>query len=204
MSEVTLEKIDIIRDRTKLSYTEAKELLEKCDGDVVEALIYHEKMKENNQKSFMDDMSMTADEFVTYIKDLVKKGSVTRIKIKKDEKVLVDIPVNTAGIALGIVAILQPFLLIIGAATAVITKIQIEITKADGSVEVVNKIIKSVFNETKEKVNETAEDLKEKFTGKDNKEKNEENEINTFSYTVKFDDDKNVDHDKNVGEDKES
>jgi len=204
VSEVTLEKIDIIRSRTKLSYSEAKELLEKCNGDVVEALVYYEKMKENNQKSFVDDVSMSVDEFVSYIKELVKKGNVTRIKIKKEEKVLVDIPINAAGIALGIVAFLQPLLLILGAATAIITKLQIEITKADGTVEVVNKIIKSVFDETKEKVNETAEEIKDKFTGKDssnnynpndhvtkNDDKYNENEINTFSYTVKFEDDEN-------------
>jgi len=198
VSEVTLEKIDIIRSRTKLSYSEAKELLEKCNGDVVEALVYYEKMKENDQKSFVDDVSMSVDEFVSYIKELVKKGNVTRIKIKKEEKVLVDIPVNAAGIALGIVAFLQPLLLILGAATAIITKLQIEITKADGTVEVVNKIIKSVFDETKEKVNETAEEIKDKFTGKDNSSNSntnfnnkDDNEINTFSYTVKFDDDEN-------------
>ena len=204
VSEVTLEKIDIIRSRTKLSYSEAKELLEKCNGDVVEALVYYEKMKENNQKSFVDDVSMSVDEFVSYIKELVKKGNVTRIKIKKEEKVLVDIPINAAGIALGIVAFLQPLLLILGAATAIITKLQIEITKADGTVEVVNKIIKSVFDETKEKVNETAEEIKDKFTGKDssnnynpndhvtkNDDNYNENEINTFSYTVKFEDDEN-------------
>lgn len=195
MSEVTLEKIDIIRSRTKLSYSDAKELLEKCNGDVVEALVYYEKSKESDQKSFVDDVSMSVDEFISYIKELVKKGNVTRIKIKKEEKVLVDIPVNAAGIALGIVAFLQPLLLILGAATAIITKLQIEITKADGTVEVVNKIIKSVFDETKEKVNETAEEIKDKFTGKDsnsnsnfntNDNNKDNNEINTFSYTVKF------------------
>jgi hypothetical protein len=192
MSEITLEKIDIIRDRTKLSYSEAKELLEQCNGDVVEALIYHEKIKDTESKSFMEDMSMSFEEFMAYMKDLVKKGNVTRIKIKKDNKVLVDIPVN-AGIAIGIVALIQPILLVIGTATALITKLEIEITKADGSVEVVNKIIKSVFDETKGKAYDAAEDIKEKFSGKDkNQCSNEEvkdKDVNTFSYTVKFDDD---------------
>lgn len=202
MSEITLEKIDIIRSRTKLSYSEAKELLEKCDGDVVEALIYHEKMKEKDSKSFMEDVSITFEEFIAYMKEIIKKGNVRRIKVKKDEKVLIDIPVN-AGIALGIVALMQPILLVVGTATALLTKLEIEITKADGSVEVVSKIIKSAFNDTKdkaydaaedikEKAYEAASDIKEKFTNGDknhNYNEEKEKEINTFTYTVKFDDD---------------
>lgn len=190
MSEITLEKIDIIRERTNLSYSDAKELLEKCNGDVVDALIYHEKMKETNkdEKSFMNDVSMTVDEFIAWLKDVVKKGNVTRIKVKKDEKTLVDIPVN-AGLAIGLVALLQPILLMVGAAAAIITKLQIEITKEDGSVEVVNKIIKSVFTETKEKANDMAQDIKDKFNNKTDNHcntDNKENEVNSFTYTVKF------------------
>lgn len=192
MSEITLEKIDIIRERANLSYSDAKELLEKCNGDVVDALIYHEKMKETNkdEKSFMNDVSMTVDEFIAWLKDVVKKGNVTRIKVKKDDKTLVDIPVN-AGLAIGLVALLQPILLMVGAAAAIITKLQIEITKEDGSVEVVNKIIKSVFTETKEKANDMAQDIKDKFNNKTDNHSNcntdsKENEVNTFTYTVKF------------------
>ncbi|EQB88312.1 uncharacterized membrane-anchored protein YhcB (DUF1043 family) [Clostridium punense] len=192
MSEITLEKIDIIRERANLSYSDAKELLEKCNGDVVDALIYHEKMKETDkdEKSFMNDVSMTVDEFIAWLKDVVKKGNVTRIKVKKDEKTLVDIPVN-AGLAIGLVALLQPILLMVGAAAAIITKLQIEITKEDGSVEVVNKIIKSVFTETKEKANDMAQDIKDKFNNKTDNHSNcntdsKENEVNTFTYTVKF------------------
>jgi NACalpha-BTF3-like transcription factor len=37
MSEITLEKIDIIRERTGANYAEAKEALEVSDGNVVDA-----------------------------------------------------------------------------------------------------------------------------------------------------------------------
>jgi NACalpha-BTF3-like transcription factor len=39
MSEITLEKIDIVRERTGANYSEAKEALEACEGNVVDALI---------------------------------------------------------------------------------------------------------------------------------------------------------------------
>jgi NACalpha-BTF3-like transcription factor len=40
---VSLELIEILRERANISYEEAKEALEKCNNDVVEALIYLEK-----------------------------------------------------------------------------------------------------------------------------------------------------------------
>ena len=47
MSEITLEKVDLIRERTGVSYTEAKEALEAGNGDVVDALIYIENKKKS-------------------------------------------------------------------------------------------------------------------------------------------------------------
>lgn len=194
MSEITLEKIDIVRERTGAGYSEAKEALEACGGNVVDAIIFMEK----NKKSTFDSIYSSKDEFFSWIKDLVNKGNVTRIKVKKDEKVLVDVPVN-AGIAVGIVAyaIWAP-LIAIGVIGAVVTNITIEITKKDGSVEVVNKIIKSTMQDVKEKVNDVANDMKtkvsdaasevkDKFSSKKADEASKDNET-VYTYTVRFDD----------------
>ena len=51
MSEITLEKVDQVIERTYATYAEAKEALEACDGDVVNALIYIEKKREEDRKS---------------------------------------------------------------------------------------------------------------------------------------------------------
>ncbi len=178
MSEITLEKIDIIRERTGASYAEAKEALEVSDGNVVDALIY----LENQKKSPVDDMVTSKEEFMAWIKDLVKKGNVNRIKIKKDEKVVVDVPVN-AGVAATLTALIWPPILALGLLTAVATKITIEITKDDGTVEVVNKVFKNTMHDVKEKVYDAASDLKDKFSGKD---KAENKDDNVYQYTVKF------------------
>lgn len=204
MSEITLEKIDIVRERTGVTYAEAKEALEACDCNVVDALIYIEKSK----KSPMDNIYTTKDEFLTWLKDIINKGNVTRIKVKKDEKVLIDMPVN-AGIAVGVVAyaIWAP-IIAIGVVGAVVTKITIELTKSDGTVEVINKSIQSTVQEVKEKmsdvvsdvkekmsdvtsdmkekVSDAASDVKEKFNTKKNEQ--ESTDENVFKYTVKFDD----------------
>mgnify|MGYP001385392484 CR=1 FL=1 len=178
MSEITLEKIDIIRERTGVNYTEAKEALEASGGNVVDALIYLESQK----KSPIDDMVTTKEEFIAWMKDMVKQGNVNRIKIKKDDKVVVDIPVN-AGVAATLTALLWPPLIAIGLLTAVATKVTIEITKNDGSVEVVNKIFKNTMKDVKDKMHDAASDLKEKFA---NKSKDEEKDDNVYQYTVKF------------------
>ena len=200
MSEITLEKVDLIRERTGVSYTVAKEALEVCGGDVVEALVFIE----NNNKN-KGGFYQTRDEFVGWVKDMVNKGNVTRIRIKKDDKVLVDLPVS-AGIAVtGLTAILSAPLLAIGVVSAVVTKVTVEVTKQDGSVEVVNTYIKDtmgdmkgklsnlteklggVAEEVKEVISEVADDIKDKMKNKVNHNENTNTpEENVYKYTVNF------------------
>lgn len=151
MEEITLEKIDLIRQRSGMGYQEAKEALEKNNGNVVDTLIYLEQ----NQKTFAQNISEVSNELIDTIKDIVKKGNVTRIKVKKDNRLLVDIPVS-AGIAAGAITLFYPSLLVIGAVAAFATKITIEIERPDGRVEVINKMVR----ETYENAVEMAEDMK--------------------------------------------
>jgi hypothetical protein len=125
--DIDLEKVDIVRERTRASYAEAKEALEKCSGNVLEAIIYLEK----NQKNVFSTISDTGNEFVDSIRDIIKKGNVNRIKIKKDDKVLLDIPVN-AGVVGGAIGIVYlPALMAIGAVAAVVSKIEVIIERPD-------------------------------------------------------------------------
>ncbi|WP_035288147.1 DUF4342 domain-containing protein [Clostridium sp. KNHs214] len=189
MSDVTLEKIDMIIERTGVSYTEAKEALEACEGDVVEALVYIESNKKDSS------LYTTKEEFITWIKDLIKKGQATRIKIKKDDKVLVDMPVN-AGVAAGVISLIWWPIAATLLVTAVFAKITVEITKKDGTVEVVNKIIKTKASEVKDIVKDAGSDIKEKINSKMNKDKCEEESDNVYQYTVNFDEDEKEDNNK--------
>jgi translation elongation factor EF-Ts len=186
MEQITLEKIDIIRERTGVTYTEAKEALEATEGNVVEALVYIEK----NKTTAKDQMYTTKEEFIDWIKEVIRKGNVTRIKVKKDEKVLVDIPVNV-GVVAGTVLLALPSLLAVIFLTAVFTKVTVEITREDGSVEVVNKIIQDTVSNVKEKaqeVKEKAQEVKEKAQEVKDKFSKNNDEENSFQYTVKFED----------------
>lgn len=201
MSEITLEKVDMVKDRMYVTYAEAKEALEKNDGDVLDAIVYLEqKIKaesvDNNESAEEErETCETVDDFKVWLKDLINKGNVNRIKIKKDDKVLIDIPVN-AGIAAGVIAAVIPQLLVIGVITAVATKLTIEITKDDGTVEVVNKVVKDVAEDVSKKTKDIVNSVKKKAgivksTMENGKSVHrEENSDHIYSYTVKFDEEK--------------
>lgn len=182
MSDVTLENVDLVRERANVSYAEAKEALEACNGDVLEAIIYIE----NKENSYTESNNETIDDLKKWLKNLIEKGNVSRIRIKKDEKVLVDVPVN-AGVATAVIAVVIPQLLAFGIIAAVATKITIEITKIDGTVEVVNKYVSQATSSLKEKVSTLSGKLKGKFSDVKHKEKVYSSDDTIYSYTVNFD-----------------
>ena len=70
--DITLEKVDQVRERTGVSYAEAKNALEISNGDVLNAIILlEEKSKYNNSNEA--NKSETVDEFKTWLKDLINK-----------------------------------------------------------------------------------------------------------------------------------
>ncbi|WP_315080173.1 DUF4342 domain-containing protein [uncultured Clostridium sp.] len=203
MTNITLEKVDMIIERTGVSYAIAKQALEECNGDVLEALIYLEEAsndEENVDYNIYDDkedkQNMTIEELKNFIKDLIHKGNITRIKIKKEDTELIDIPVN-AGIAAGVIAVLIPPILVASVIAAVATKITIEITKKDGSVEVINKYVYKVSNDVKDKAVDIADKMKSKVDEVKNKVKTNNGEDKSkvytgnetvYTYKVDFDD----------------
>jgi hypothetical protein len=204
MENVTLEKVDIIRERTGVSYETAKQVLEACEGDVLEALIYIEKNHgiSGNNNEFVDDeankTTISIEELKAWFKQIIEKGNVTRIKIKKDDVELIDIPVN-AGIAAGVVAIIIPPILAAGVIAAIATQITIEITMEDGSVEVINKYVSEVASNVKDKASDFADIIKTKVNemmndvskyDNDSKQKNHTDSDTVYSYTVNFDEEK--------------
>ena len=196
--EITLEKVDQVRERTGVSYAKAKEALEHTNGSVLDAIILLEDEMKNenssNDKMAGNNTTETIEEFKVWLKELINKGNISRIRVSKDEKVLVDVPVN-AGIAAGIISIIIPPILAFVVVAAVVTQVTIEITKSDGNVEVVNKYITKTVNDVKEKAADLTEKVKEKFEDINvdigsSTSKNKDTDLgeNTFTYTVKFED----------------
>ena len=92
--EITLEKVDLVIERTGVTYAEAKHALEVSNGDVLEAIIYIESIKEADAEANSKMKSESIDEFKAWLKELINKGNVTRIKKVGIRKVMVDVPVN--------------------------------------------------------------------------------------------------------------
>ena len=80
--DISLEKVDIIRDRTGVTYKEAKEALEAANGNVVDALI---NIEEAGDKRWTETISVKGSEAVEKLKGIVKSGNVNRIRVKKDD-----------------------------------------------------------------------------------------------------------------------
>ena len=80
--EITLEKIELVKDRTGVTYAEAKKALEDADGSVVDAIIdLEEKMNKNYDA--VDGGSLKDSPVFAKMKEIVDKGNVTKIMIRK-------------------------------------------------------------------------------------------------------------------------
>lgn len=128
-----LEKIDLIRERMHVSYAEAKEALEKANGDVLEALV----MLENEQHRPQEELWEKGKSLIKQLKEVLQKGNVTKIYIKKDGQRIFEFPANI-GVA-GIIAMLASAELAIigglGSVAAMLNKYTLEIVRSDGQTE---------------------------------------------------------------------
>lgn len=137
--DISLEKVDMVVDRTGVTFAEAKEALDKADGDVVDAIILIEK----NRTSWSDDVADSGQQMIDKVKEILRKGNVTKITVKKDGEILMNIPITAA--ALG--SIISAPLALIGLGSAIISKCTIEVLKEDGEVININNLMaKNISN----------------------------------------------------------
>lgn len=125
-----LEKLDILRQRLGLSYKEAKEALDAAGGDLIQALI---SMESKNTR-LEDKMQEEGAKLFTRIKEILQQGNVTRVRVKKGEETVLEIP-STVG-AIGLLGVLAstPLAIIAGVGTvaAMMNDYRLEIEKKDG------------------------------------------------------------------------
>lgn len=146
--EVTLEKIELVKDRTGVSYKEAKEALEAAEGSVVDAIINIEESLDSETKKSVGERG---SDIVDSVKGLVKKGNVSRIIVrKKDGEQILNLPVN-AGI---IATILAPGGILVSLIAAFGFKCVVEVVKTDGTIIDVSDRANDAFDKAKEKGSE--------------------------------------------------
>ena len=148
--EITLEKIELVKDRTGVTYAEAKKALEDADGSVVDAIIAIEESVNAGEKK--RDFGEKGKSLFESLKELVKKGNVSRIQVKKNDEIVLNVPLN-AGI-LGIA--IAPLASVVAIAATFGFKCKIEVVKTDGT-------IIDVSDSVNEKASQAAEFGSDKF-----------------------------------------
>ncbi len=133
---VRLENIDELRRRANVSYEVAKEALEKCNDDLVEALVYLEK---HNMVS-PNEASENKSSFWTKVKELIRKGNNTKCIIHKKEAVIISIPVTLAVI----ITVIAPYVTFIGLIITLFTGHRIKFESKDVDLKQVNDMLSKV------------------------------------------------------------
>ena len=171
-NEITIEKIDAVIQRVpSATYTQAKKALMDHNCDVIEAIISLESNKtiENNiskktkqaKKVVEDIFSKDSEDFKDIkeqAKELLKKSSVIRVIIDRNDKVIINIPL-TAGVV-GVA--LLPIYTLVGLSAAVIGKCRIKIqNEDDGNVVDLGELNEEKLNMLKQMLVNTAKEVKD-------------------------------------------
>lgn len=119
-----LRDVDVIRERMGVGYAEARDALEKSEGNIVNALA----VVEEQQKAAERPMSL--DELVAQIAEEVKsalaeEGGIARIDVKLGETKVKEVPVALAGVGAALMVILS----------ALLAWLRLELVKRDRVVE---------------------------------------------------------------------
>lgn len=147
--KITLEMIDELKKRANVGYKDAKEALEKFDGDLVEALAYLDG--EKKIKSGNCDSSVLWGK----CKNLISKGNKIKLSITKKESTIINVPITL--VAIGGIAV--PPLFIGSMGLAILTGCRIRFNNENGKECSINKHLEKVAVVVNETVQNAAEDF---------------------------------------------
>ncbi len=137
--EITLEQIDLLRKRANVSYKEAKEALEKYNGNIVEALSY----LEDQDRIKPEGGQIKNSPFVNSIRDIISKLNKINFVVYKNEKTVLNI---SSLIALIIGVFTLPFS-IAALLLLVLTHHRIRLEKSNGEECSINDKIDKISND---------------------------------------------------------
>jgi len=133
--EITLEQIDLIRKRANVGYKEAKEALEKTNGNVVEALADLEDAQKVKPECCHGSLGKK-------LRRGIAKLNAISMTISKEGKTIVNVPLSIALI----VAIVATPLMIFALILALFTGCQIRFLNKNGQDYGINKSIDDLSN----------------------------------------------------------
>lgn len=145
---ITLEQVDQLRKRTNCSYEEAKELLEKHNGDVLEAIVDFEKNRKGKSYSYSKNNYSGSDntehrngsDFWKKVREVIQLGFENRIAVEDKKGILVNVPVNI----MILLMIFIPYIMIPAFILLLILGYKISIKKAEGTEVNISAMMKDV------------------------------------------------------------
>ncbi len=114
--DTELERIDILRNRFRIGYDEARDALAGASGDVVTALATLEKNRGNRK-----DLMVLGVEIADELQKILSGGPIKRLRFKYGNKLLHETPVALTAAAAAAV----------GLAALLITRLVIEVEKGE-------------------------------------------------------------------------
>ena len=148
--KITIEQIDAVKARANVGYKEAKEVLEKFDGDVVEAILYLEE-----QSKIKSDVKIANTTYFKKVKNLVHKLNRTHVEIYKKERTVLRIPMS-----LGIVfSIIGLPIVITGLVVSILTGHRIKIENSNGEGYEINQTLDKVADKANDLAKKTTEEI---------------------------------------------
>lgn len=145
---ISIEQIDLLRKRANVGYKEAKEALEKCNGDIVEALSYLEEQDKIKPEKECPGNS----DFMGKVKRLIIRANKIKFVISKDKKTILNIPSTLAAI---FVIVAMP-VAVVSFIIALVTGCKIRFHRENGEDLNINSKIDKVTN--------VVTDVKDKIT----------------------------------------
>ena len=119
--EDELRKIDLIRERTRLSYAQARQLLQEAGGDVVSALILWERRRGPAR------LEAGVEDVAGRVRELVRRGNRTVLRVHKGGQTYLQVPVTVGVIG----AVLAPYLAAAGAAACLLTGCRVSLEQRE-------------------------------------------------------------------------
>lgn len=143
---VNLEQIEMLKARANVSYGEAKELLEKCNYSVVDALIELEKQSKVNppktEAAPENCCGGTIKKVFKLGERLFHKGNETKFVISKADHKIVDLPVNIVILS----TIIAAPLTVLGVIGALVTSHKIRFSQAGREDLKINQTMDKISN----------------------------------------------------------
>lgn len=89
-----------------------------------------EKVKEGF-RNFSEQIDLAADQLVDRVKELAHEGNIRTIRIKHDNRTLVELPLTAAAVGGAITTLIAPQVAILGAIAGALARVTIEVERSD-------------------------------------------------------------------------